>query len=65
MELASLSPRRTITVFDLLPSRDCQSSLELGKLLSLLLALDSDQDPGNGITLAPVPQPASGSSWPC
>lgn len=60
VELASLSPRHTITVFDLLSSRDCQSSPELGRLLSLLLALDSDQDSSNGITLAPIAQPASG-----
>ncbi|AKU98257.1 hypothetical protein AKJ09_04921 [Labilithrix luteola] len=51
IELASLAPKSTVTVFDLLPVRDCQSTPELGKLLSLLLTLDSDQDASNGITI--------------
>jgi len=52
VELATLQAQPTVTLFDLLPERhSCSSSPELGKLLSLLLALDSDQDPSDGITI--------------
>lgn len=51
VELASVTPKSTITIFDLLPARDCQSSPDLGKLVSLLLTLDSDQDASTGITI--------------
>lgn len=51
IELATLPAKSVLTVFDLLPAHECGSSASLGKLLSLLLALDTDQDPGNGISL--------------
>ena len=35
---------------------ECGSSPELGKLLSLLLALDTDQDVSNGITVETTQQ---------
>jgi hypothetical protein len=52
VELATLPAQPSITLFDLLPeSHSCGSSAELAKLLSLLLSLDSDQDPSNGISI--------------
>jgi hypothetical protein len=52
VELATLQAKPSITLFDLLPERhSCGSSTELAKLLSLLLSLDSDQDPSNGISI--------------
>ena len=54
--LATLEAKSSITLFDLLPVRECGSSLELGKLLSLLLALDADQDPSNGISIETTTQ---------
>jgi hypothetical protein len=52
VELAMLQAQPTVTLFDLLPERhSCGSSPELAKLLSLLLSLDSDQDPSNGISI--------------
>ena len=52
VELATLPAQPSVTLFDLLPERhSCGSSPELGKLLSLLFALDSDQNPGDGISI--------------
>ncbi|QHJ00514.1 hypothetical protein GT347_22575 [Xylophilus rhododendri] len=57
--LATLAPKASITLFDLLPTRDCGSSADLGKLLSLLLALDKDQDPSNGVEIPAIATPAA------
>jgi hypothetical protein len=57
VELAKLDAKPNITLFDLLPGRDCGSSTALGKVMSLLLSLDSDQNSANGISI-----PAAGSS---
>jgi hypothetical protein len=55
VELATLDAKPSINLFDLLPERhSCGSSTELAKLLSLLLSLDSDQDPSNGISIPAV-----------
>src|SRR5262249_51199484 len=54
--LATLEAKSSITLFDLLPVRECGSSPELGKLLSLLLALDTDQDASNGIAIETTQQ---------
>lgn len=54
VRLASFAARPTVTVFDLLPMFDCSSSTNLAKLLSLLMSLDTDQDPTNGITVQAV-----------
>ncbi|HWW80029.1 MAG TPA: hypothetical protein VNY82_10570, partial [Steroidobacteraceae bacterium] len=58
VEIATLEAKPSITLFDLLPEqheehehRSCGSSTELAKLLSLLLSLDSDANPGNGISI--------------
>ena len=42
IELATLAAKPNITLFNLISTHDCGSSNELGKLVSLLLALDSD-----------------------
>jgi hypothetical protein len=53
VEIATLDAKPSITLFDLLPERhSCGSSPELGKLLSLLLSLDADQDPTDGISIS-------------
>lgn len=52
IQLATLPARQTVTLFDLLPTFGCSSSVDLSKLLRLLLSLDSDQDPTNGISVA-------------
>lgn len=54
--LATVEAKSSITLFDLLPVRECGSSPELGKLLSLLLDLDADQDPSNGIAIETTKQ---------
>jgi len=51
VELARIAAKPNITLFDLLPEHYCGSSDQLAKLMSLLLSLDSDQDPGNGISI--------------
>ena len=51
VELASLAAKSSITLFDLLPRHNCGSSTDLAKLVSLLLSLDSDQNPSNGISI--------------
>jgi hypothetical protein len=51
VQLATVPAKSQITVFDLASTNSCGSSQELGKLLSLLMSLDSDQDPANGITI--------------
>ena len=56
VELATLQAKPSITLFDLLPARNCGSSTELAKLISLLLALDSDQNPNNGISIETTTQ---------
>lgn len=61
VELASVAPKSSITLFDLLPVRDCQSSTDLGKLVSLLLSLDSDQDASNGITIPDTAKAPAGT----
>ncbi len=58
IELATVAAKPNITLFDLISTRDCGSSNELGKLVSLLLALDSDSDPTNGISIAAGIQPS-------
>jgi hypothetical protein len=58
VELASLGATSNITLFDLLPQHHCGSSTDLAKLVSLLMSLDSDQNPGNGITIPSTSQPA-------
>ena len=60
IELAAIKPKPVITLFDLQPERNCQSTPALGKLASLLLSLDSDQDPGNGISIPPLTASAAG-----
>ena len=55
VELASIAPKKVITLFDLLSVRECGSSTELGKLASLLLSLDADQNPANGIAFPALP----------
>ncbi|WP_416047232.1 hypothetical protein [Cupriavidus basilensis] len=60
IELAAIAPKPVITLFDLQPERDCQSTPALGKLASLLLTLDADQDPTNGITIPPLIASAPG-----
>jgi hypothetical protein len=57
VELATLAAKPNITLFDLISTHECGSSTELGKLASLLLALDSDSDPTNGISIAASTQP--------
>lgn len=52
VQLATVQAKPSITVFDLAGARSCGSTTELGKVLSLLMALDSDQNPSNGITIA-------------
>lgn len=59
VQLATVPAKSQITLFDLASTHSCGSSPELGKLLSLLMSLDSDQDPTNGITIA-----ATGSTQP-
>jgi hypothetical protein len=54
VELARLPAQARITLFDLLPTHNCGSSPDLGKLVSLLLSLDTDQDPSNGISIPTV-----------
>ena len=49
--LTTLEAKPSITLFDLLPVHYCGSSPDLGKLLSLLLSLDSDHNATNGITI--------------
>lgn len=39
VELATAAPKKSVTLFDLLPARGCESTAELGKLVSLLLVL--------------------------
>ena len=51
IELGNLPAKPTLTLFDLVPGHECGSSASLGKVLSLLFALDTDQDPSNGISL--------------
>ena len=51
---ATLPAKSNVTLFDLLPVHDCGSSPDLAKLVSLLLALDSDHDVANGISIAPA-----------
>lgn len=51
IELASLQAKPSITLFDLLPVHECGSSMQLAKVVSLLLALDADQNPANGISI--------------
>lgn len=58
VELASIAPKKTITLFDLAGATDCTNAPELGKLVSFLMALDKDQDPSNGITLPALAAPA-------
>jgi len=60
VELASLPAKPSITLFDLLPAHACGSSPDLAKLVSLLFSLDADQNPGNGISIPLVAQPAQG-----
>jgi hypothetical protein len=53
VEIATLEAKPSITLFDLLPERhSCGSSPDLGKLLSLLMSLDTDQDPTDGIAIS-------------
>ncbi|MDP9899342.1 hypothetical protein [Variovorax ginsengisoli] len=62
VELAKIRPKKKISIFDLLPAHDCTSSAELGKLTSLLLSLDADQDPSNGVQIPDaISQAASGT----
>jgi hypothetical protein len=60
VELATLAAKPSLTLFDLLPQHDCSSSPALAKLLSLLLALDADGDPADGVTIPAPAQPADG-----
>jgi hypothetical protein len=60
VQLASIPVKANVTLFDLLPTHSCDSSADLAKLTSLLLSLDSDQDPTNGVSIAAVKQPAQG-----
>lgn len=60
VELASLIAKPNVTLFDLLPAHECSSSPALAKLLSLLLSLDADANPTNGVTIPVVAQPADG-----
>jgi len=60
IELATIAPKPVITLFDLQPERNCQSTPALGKLASLLLSLDADQDPSNGITIPPLAAATAG-----
>jgi hypothetical protein len=57
--IASIAPKSTVTLFDLLPQRNCASSAELGKLASFLLSLDSDQNASNGISIPTLPAQAN------
>jgi len=59
VELATVKAKPSITVFDLAGAESCGSTPELGKVLSLLFALDSDGDVSNGITIPAVPIAAS------
>jgi hypothetical protein len=52
VQLASIPAKQSVTLFDLLPTFNCNSSTDLSKLVSLLMSLDSDQDPSNGISIA-------------
>jgi hypothetical protein len=52
VQLATVPAKAQITLFDLASTNNCGSTPELGKLLSLLMSLDTDQDPTNGITIA-------------
>lgn len=54
VQLATLPAKSSITLFDLLPVHYCGSSPELAKLVSLLLALDTDHNPANGISISPT-----------
>jgi hypothetical protein len=54
VQLASIPAKQSVTLFDLLPTFNCNSSVDLSKLVSLLLSLDADQDPTNGISIAAV-----------
>jgi hypothetical protein len=51
VELTTVEAKPTITVFDLAGAKSCGSTPELGKLLSLLLALDSNGSVGDGTTI--------------
>lgn len=51
VQLATVEAKPAITVFDLAGARSCGSTIELGKILSLLFALDTDRDVSNGITI--------------
>lgn len=55
VQLATVNAKPSITVFDLAGVNSCGSSTELGKLLSLLFALDADGDVSTGITIPAVP----------
>lgn len=52
VQLATVNAKPAITVFDLAGATSCGSSMELGKILSLLFALDTDRDASTGITIA-------------
>jgi hypothetical protein len=59
IQLATMEAKPAVTVFDLAGVRSCGSTTELGKVLSLLFALDSDQNLSNGISIPAAPATSS------
>jgi hypothetical protein len=57
VELATLTPKASITLFDLLSNKSCESTQDLAKLVSLLLSLNTYPDASTGIAIGKVKQP--------